>query len=95
MTAPTIQTKIGVGSGHVIGGEIYRGATGVAGEIGHLAIDPHGEPCVCGLRGCLDPKPSLIDAGVQWGVEALSHPAPSARYHPPRGGNPWTTASKR
>ena len=25
----------------------------MAGEIGHLAIDPHGEPCVCGLRGCL------------------------------------------
>jgi predicted NBD/HSP70 family sugar kinase len=30
-----------------------RGASGVAGEIGHLAIDPKGEPCVCGLRGCL------------------------------------------
>jgi len=43
----------GVGSGHVIHGDIYRGATGVAGEIGHMAIDPHGEPCVCGLRGCL------------------------------------------
>jgi predicted NBD/HSP70 family sugar kinase len=25
----------------------------VAGEIGHMAIDPHGKPCVCGLRGCL------------------------------------------
>ncbi len=42
-----------MGSGHVIGGEIYRGATGVAGEIGHVAIDPHGGPCICGLRGCL------------------------------------------
>jgi predicted NBD/HSP70 family sugar kinase len=48
-----IKVATGVGSGHIIGGEIYRGATGVAGEIGHLAIDPHGGPCVCGLRGCL------------------------------------------
>jgi len=48
-----IKVATGVGSGHVIGGEIYRGATGVAGEIGHIAIDPHGKPCVCGLRGCL------------------------------------------
>ncbi len=48
-----IKVATGIGSGHVIGGEIYRGATGTAGEIGHFSIDPHGEPCVCGLRGCL------------------------------------------
>ncbi|MBC8424946.1 ROK family protein [bacterium] len=48
-----IKVATGIGSGHVIGGEIYRGATGVAGEIGHVAINPHGERCVCGLRGCL------------------------------------------
>ncbi len=48
-----IKVATGVGSGHIINGEIYRGATGVAGEIGHVAIDPHGKPCICGLRGCL------------------------------------------
>jgi predicted NBD/HSP70 family sugar kinase len=48
-----IKVATGVGSGHVINGEIYRGATGVAGEIGHMAIDPHGKLCMCGLRGCL------------------------------------------
>ena len=48
-----VKIATGVGSGHVIGGRIYRGATGVAGEIGHMAIDPHGGPCICGLRGCL------------------------------------------
>ena len=37
-----IKVATGVGSGHVIGGELYRGATGVAGEIGHLSIDPQG-----------------------------------------------------
>jgi glucokinase-like ROK family protein len=48
-----VKLATGVGLGHILGGEIYRGAAGFAGEIGHLAIDPHGEPCVCGLRGCL------------------------------------------
>jgi predicted NBD/HSP70 family sugar kinase len=48
-----VKVGTGVGSGHVIGGEIYRGATGVAGEIGHMAMDPNGAPCICGLRGCL------------------------------------------
>ncbi len=48
-----VKVATGVGSGHVIGGKIYRGASGVAGEIGHMAIDPHGGPCICGLRGCL------------------------------------------
>jgi predicted NBD/HSP70 family sugar kinase len=48
-----IKVATGVGLGHVINGRIYRGSTGVAGEIGHLAIDPHGLPCICGLRGCL------------------------------------------
>jgi len=48
-----IKLATGIGSGHIIGGDIYRGATGVAGEIGHTAIDPGGKPCICGLRGCL------------------------------------------
>ena len=48
-----VKLATGIGLGHILGGEIYRGAEGFAGEIGHLAIDPHGEPCICGLRGCL------------------------------------------
>jgi len=48
-----IKVATGIGSGHIIDGQIYRGATGVAGEIGHMAIDPHGGRCICGLRGCL------------------------------------------
>jgi predicted NBD/HSP70 family sugar kinase len=48
-----IKVATGVGSGHIIGGRIYRGASGTAGEIGHMAIDPHGRVCACGLRGCL------------------------------------------
>lgn len=48
-----IKVATGIGAGHFIGGSIRRGASGVAGEIGHVAIDPRGEPCVCGNRGCL------------------------------------------
>jgi predicted NBD/HSP70 family sugar kinase len=48
-----IKVATGVGSGHVINGRTYRGATGVAGEIGHLVVVPGGRQCVCGLRGCL------------------------------------------
>jgi predicted NBD/HSP70 family sugar kinase len=48
-----IKVATGVGAGYMIRGEIYRGATGVAGEIGHVTIDPSGTPCVCGNRGCL------------------------------------------
>ncbi len=48
-----IKIATGIGSGHFVGGRIYRGSNGFAGEIGHLAIDPRGELCVCGNRGCL------------------------------------------
>jgi glucokinase-like ROK family protein len=48
-----IKVATGVGSGHVINGRIYRGAAGVAGEVGHLTVVPGGRPCICGLRGCL------------------------------------------
>ncbi len=48
-----IKVATGIGSGHIMAGRIYRGASGTAGEIGHLSIDPSGPVCVCGLRGCL------------------------------------------
>ena len=48
-----IKVATGIGAGHFMGGEIRRGSIGVAGEIGHVSIDQHGPPCVCGNRGCL------------------------------------------
>ena len=48
-----LKVATGVGAGLMLGGQIYRGTTGVAGEIGHVAIDPNGQRCVCGNRGCL------------------------------------------
>ncbi len=48
-----IKVSTGIGSGHIINGEIYRGSNGTAGEIGHISIDPKGKKCICGLNGCL------------------------------------------
>lgn len=44
----------GVSAGIVIDGHLYRGANGMAGEIGHVIVAPDGHLCRCGLRGCLE-----------------------------------------
>jgi predicted NBD/HSP70 family sugar kinase len=49
-----VSGEIGIGAGVVLGGELFRGASGFAGEFGHLTIDPYGPPCGCGGRGCLE-----------------------------------------
>ena len=42
----------GIGGGIVLGGHLFRGHNGFAGEIGHMVVDPNGPPCPCGQRGC-------------------------------------------
>ncbi|MGW2702862.1 ROK family protein [Streptomyces sp. NPDC001340] len=44
----------GIGCGLVVHGQVVAGAHGVAGEIGHIVIDPAGAPCHCGNRGCVE-----------------------------------------
>jgi predicted NBD/HSP70 family sugar kinase len=44
----------GVGAGVVIDGHLVVGDRFAAGEIGHVVVDPRGEPCACGRRGCLE-----------------------------------------
>ncbi len=44
----------GIGAGLILNGELYRGRHDLAGEIGHTTIVPHGPPCLCGRRGCLE-----------------------------------------
>jgi predicted NBD/HSP70 family sugar kinase len=57
-----------VGAGIVLRGELYRGARGYAGELGHVTIRPDGAYCRCGARGCLDahagPAQILTGAGL-------------------------------
>lgn len=49
-----IKVGTGIGSGLLLDGQVYQGATGSAGEIGHITIDEHGPVCTCGNRGCLE-----------------------------------------
>jgi predicted NBD/HSP70 family sugar kinase len=43
-----------LGSGLIVNGEIFRGARGAAGDLGHHNVDPRGRPCWCGRQGCLE-----------------------------------------
>ncbi|NJR75808.1 MAG: ROK family protein [Scytonema sp. CRU_2_7] len=44
----------GVGGGWILNGKPWRGAEGMAGEIGHMVVDPSGPVCLCGKRGCVE-----------------------------------------
>lgn len=48
-----VKLATGIGAGFIVGGELYRGEWGMAGELGHTSIDPGGPLCRCGNRGCL------------------------------------------
>lgn len=64
-TGAYLKLSHGVGAGLVIGGHVFRGSAGTAGEIGHLTIDEAGPVCRCGNRGCLNTyvgSPALIAA---------------------------------
>jgi len=54
-----LKLSTGIGAGLVLGGRVFRGVGGTAGEIGHVQVDPHGALCRCGLRGCLESVVSL------------------------------------
>jgi glucokinase-like ROK family protein len=49
-----LSMDIGVGGGILSDGKLFRGASGYAGEIGHMTIDPSGVQCNCGKTGCLE-----------------------------------------
>ncbi len=49
-----ITISTGVGGGWILNGQPWRGAGGMAGEIGHTTVDPHGPMCLCGKRGCVE-----------------------------------------
>ena len=50
----TLALGTGIAGCHVVSGEVAAGAHGIAGELGHIVVDPHGAECGCGQRGCLE-----------------------------------------
>jgi glucokinase len=61
----------GVGGGLVLGGRLHRGVASSAGEVGHIPVEWGGEPCSCGLRGCLE----AYTGGAAW-ARRLARSAP-------------------
>ena len=49
-----IKLGMGIGSGLIVGGKIYRGNSGMSGNIGHMRYDAYTEKCSCGKQGCLE-----------------------------------------
>jgi glucokinase len=47
-----LTVSTGIGAGIILNGEIYRGANGLAGEVGHTVVELNGLLCSCGRRGC-------------------------------------------
>ena len=81
----------GIGGGLVIDRRLYRGAGGLAGEIGHMVVDPGGPQCNCGTRGCLEAVVSgvafrerakkLVENGMSLTLSGIVGDAePSARH---------------
>lgn len=72
-----VVANVGLGTGLVIGGHIFQGASGFAGEAGHMTIDPDGPLCRCGNHGCwerLASQRALIER-VQTAIQAGEHSA--------------------
>lgn len=57
----------GVAAGIVTDGELWRGARGTAGEVGHISVDPAGPPCRCGQRGCIEAFAGGGAIAERWG----------------------------
>jgi predicted NBD/HSP70 family sugar kinase len=55
----SVQTGTGLGVGLVLGGELYRGADGATGELGHTVVQLDGRRCPCGLTGCWETVATL------------------------------------
>lgn len=83
-TAVFVKVSSGIGAGLVIEGEIFRGSSGTAGEIGHLTLDEQGPVCRCGSRGCLEAyaasgtavammQDQMPGAGIDDVIEAARH----------------------
>jgi predicted NBD/HSP70 family sugar kinase len=53
-TSIYLKLSSGVGAGIIIDGRLFHGASGTAGEVGHLTVDEQGPVCRCGSRGCLE-----------------------------------------
>jgi len=57
----------GIAAGIVIGGRLWRGAHGAAGEVGHISVGSQGPECRCGQRGCIEALAGGGAIAQRWG----------------------------
>lgn len=85
----------GIGGALMIDGELFRGAHGVAPELGHLRLVPEGRPCACGKRGCWERYCSgtgLVTTALELLAERRGTSSPLAREV---SGNPRRLSGRR
>ncbi|MFD4659423.1 ROK family protein, partial [Kitasatospora sp. NPDC058444] len=74
-----VSADAGIGAALVIDGQLFRGARGFAGELGHVPVHPDGVRCACGARGCLEQYAGQAAVGGGGGGgRAAPPPAPAA-----------------
>ncbi|MEH2241846.1 ROK family protein [Nostoc sp.] len=83
-----ITVSTGVGGGWILNGKLWRGAGGMAGEIGHMVVDPAGPVCLCGKQGCVERLASgpYMAQNVKEILENVDASAASRRVPQRRGG---------
>jgi glucokinase len=92
----------GIGAGLVLDGRLHLGKRGMAGEIGHVIVEPDGAVCPCGQRGCLETVASgpaiarrataAIAAGASSSLEGLEPLTAKAVYEAAGAGDPLACA---
>lgn len=69
-----VSVGIGIGTGIILNKELYKGATGFSGELGHLSIEYSGKPCRCGNEGCWElyaSENALLEQATPLGFDSL------------------------
>jgi N-acylmannosamine kinase len=90
-----LTVSTGVGGGVVQEGRLLRGASGLAGHVGHLAMDPLGPWCTCGRRGCLEQLASGT-AITRQATALVNRPLTAEDvFELAAGGEPWAQGLMR
>ncbi|MFC5702523.1 ROK family protein [Cohnella faecalis] len=69
-----VSVGIGIGTGLILQKELYKGASGFSGEMGHLSVEAFGKPCGCGNRGCWEmyaSEQALLSKASELGLNDL------------------------
>jgi glucokinase len=74
-----VTVSTGIGAGLILRGELYAGAHGIAGEIGHIVVQPGGPVCRCGNRGCVEAVAS--GTGITHAAGVAAPMTPSSALH--------------